>query len=142
MINFDRSGFQRDPKVDFPIERLEELAQTGLIGSVAARHFTVMGSTDPVALREAVAGIAQALHAALSAASRNDTPAAGGDGAVHARTPIRDAGRRRLSVQGDREGLGLLERTDGPVILEHFARDDASGAAVQAMNVHLVVDEG
>ena len=62
-INFDRSGFQRDANVVFPLERLDELAQAGLIGSVAARHFTVMGSTDPVAMQESVAFIAQALHA-------------------------------------------------------------------------------
>lgn len=62
-INFDRSGFQRDPNVVFPLERLDELAKAGLIGSVAARHFTVMGSTDPVAMQEAVAVMAQALHA-------------------------------------------------------------------------------
>jgi len=62
-INFDRSGFQRDPNVVFPLDRLNELAQSGLIGSVAARHFTVMGSTDPTAMQEAVSVIAQALHA-------------------------------------------------------------------------------
>ena len=61
-INFDRSGFQRDPNVVFPLERLDELAKAGLIGSVAARHFTVMGSTDPVAMQEAVAVMEASNH--------------------------------------------------------------------------------
>lgn len=46
-INFDRSGYQRDINTVYPIERLRELAAQGIIGSVAATHYTVMGSTDP-----------------------------------------------------------------------------------------------
>ena len=45
-INFDRSGYQRDINTVYPIERLRELTAQG-IGSVAATHYTVMGSTDP-----------------------------------------------------------------------------------------------
>lgn len=41
--NFDRTGFALDLNVVFPIDRLEELATEGTIGSVAPRH---------VALRE------------------------------------------------------------------------------------------
>ena len=46
-INFDRSGFQRDINTVYPIDRLQELAVEGVIGGVAATHYTVMGSTDP-----------------------------------------------------------------------------------------------
>jgi D-proline reductase (dithiol) PrdB len=46
-INFDRTGWQRDINVVYPIDRLRELAQAGAIGSVADVHFSVMGSTDP-----------------------------------------------------------------------------------------------
>jgi D-proline reductase (dithiol) PrdB len=46
-INFDRSGYQRDINTVYPIERLRELTAQGIIGSVAATHYTVMGSTDP-----------------------------------------------------------------------------------------------
>jgi D-proline reductase (dithiol) PrdB len=46
-INFDRSGYQRDINTVYPIERLGGLAAQGIIGSVAATHYTVMGSTDP-----------------------------------------------------------------------------------------------
>ena len=44
-INFDRAGFQRDINVVLPVDRLRELVAEGRIGSVAATHFTVMGST-------------------------------------------------------------------------------------------------
>jgi D-proline reductase (dithiol) PrdB len=47
-INFDRTGFQEDWNVVFPLERLQELAREGEIGSVAATHYSFMGATDPV----------------------------------------------------------------------------------------------
>ena len=46
-INYDRSAWQRDMNVVYPVERLKELAAAGIIGSVASRHYSVMGSTDP-----------------------------------------------------------------------------------------------
>jgi D-proline reductase (dithiol) PrdB len=62
-INFDRAGFQRDLNVVYPIDRLREFAAEGVIGSVAAVHYTVMGSTDPAAMVEAADAIAVALLA-------------------------------------------------------------------------------
>ena len=62
-INHDRSGFQRDLNVIFPIDRLRELAAEGVIGSVAATHYSVMGSTDPAAMVASADGIAATLHA-------------------------------------------------------------------------------
>jgi len=53
-INFDRAGWQRDINVVFPIDRLRDLAAGGEIGGVAETHYTVMGSTDPAAMEEAV----------------------------------------------------------------------------------------
>ena len=47
-INFDRNGFQEDWNVVFPLDRLNELASEGTIGSVAATHYSFMGATDPV----------------------------------------------------------------------------------------------
>lgn len=47
-INFDRTGFQEDWNVVFPLDRLNELAAEGTIGSVAAMHYSFMGATDPV----------------------------------------------------------------------------------------------
>jgi D-proline reductase (dithiol) PrdB len=62
-INFDRTGFQRDLNIVYPIHRLQELASEGLIGSVAEKHFTVMGSSDPMTMVETANQIAAALHA-------------------------------------------------------------------------------
>ena len=45
--NFDRSGFQQDINVVFPIDRLRELATDGVIGSVADFHYSFMGATEP-----------------------------------------------------------------------------------------------
>jgi D-proline reductase (dithiol) PrdB len=61
-INFDRSGWQRDINVVFPIDRLRDLAATGEIGGVADTHYTVMGSTDPAAMDDAVEQIAGQLR--------------------------------------------------------------------------------
>jgi D-proline reductase (dithiol) PrdB len=47
-INFDRTGFQEDWNVVFPLDRLRELAAEGVIGSVARTHYSFMGATDPV----------------------------------------------------------------------------------------------
>jgi D-proline reductase (dithiol) PrdB len=47
-INFDRTGFQEDWNVVFPLDRLNELAAEGMIGSVAPTHYSFMGATDPV----------------------------------------------------------------------------------------------
>jgi D-proline reductase (dithiol) PrdB len=47
-VNYDRTGFQEDWNVVFPIDRLRELAAAGAIGSVAATHYSFMGATDPI----------------------------------------------------------------------------------------------
>jgi D-proline reductase (dithiol) PrdB len=47
-INFDRTGFQEDWNVVFPLDRLRELAGVGTIGGVATTHYSFMGATDPV----------------------------------------------------------------------------------------------
>ena len=45
--NFDRAGYQQDMNVCFPIDRLNELAAEGVIGSVAKYHYSFMGATEP-----------------------------------------------------------------------------------------------
>lgn len=45
--NFDRTGFQFDVNVAFPIDRLREMADAGVIGSVADFHYSFMGATAP-----------------------------------------------------------------------------------------------
>ena len=44
--NFDRAGFAADLDVVFPIDRLEELATVGRIGSVAPRHLAFAGNQE------------------------------------------------------------------------------------------------
>ncbi|MDA1076224.1 MAG: glycine/sarcosine/betaine reductase selenoprotein B family protein [Proteobacteria bacterium] len=44
--NFDRSGFAEDINTVWPIDRLFELAQQGVIGSVAPRHLSFAGNQD------------------------------------------------------------------------------------------------
>ena len=43
-VNFDRTGFQQDVNVVFPIDRLRELAAAGAVGSLAGFHYSVMGA--------------------------------------------------------------------------------------------------
>lgn len=42
--NFDHTGIKLDLNVVYPIDRLEELAQRGIIGSVAPRHVSFAGN--------------------------------------------------------------------------------------------------
>jgi D-proline reductase (dithiol) PrdB len=46
-INFDRTGFQEDWNVVFPIDRLNELVAERMIGSVAETHYSFMGAAEP-----------------------------------------------------------------------------------------------
>ena len=59
--NFDRSGFQQDHNVVFPIERLRELQDEGAIGSVAAMHYSFMGATHPSKIEAAARNLAALL---------------------------------------------------------------------------------
>lgn len=59
--NFDRTGFQRDWNVVFPLDRLKELALEGIIGSAAACHYSFMGAADPAAMEPAARNLAALL---------------------------------------------------------------------------------
>ena len=43
-MNFDRSGFAADMNVLYPVDRLKELAEWGVIGSVANYHYAFLGA--------------------------------------------------------------------------------------------------
>lgn len=49
-VNFDRSGFQEDINVVFPIDRLRELQAEGVVGSVSDFHYSFMGAAPVRAL--------------------------------------------------------------------------------------------
>ncbi len=61
--NFDRIGFMKDADVAFPINRLNELAAEGVIGSVAEYHYSFMGATEPDKMAPSVTEIVAALKA-------------------------------------------------------------------------------
>ena len=45
--NYDRTGYLQDLNVVFPLDRLRELQEEGLIDSLADFHYSFMGATDP-----------------------------------------------------------------------------------------------
>ena len=59
--NFDRIGFQQDWNVVFPLDRLNEMKESGLIGSVADFHYSFMGGIDPVYLEQTARDVANLL---------------------------------------------------------------------------------
>jgi len=61
-VNFDRSGWIRDPDVVLPRRRLSELAAEGVIGAVADSHYSFMGATEAALLEPAAAKLAAELH--------------------------------------------------------------------------------
>ena len=46
-VNFDRSAYQQDVNVCFPLKHMRALMDAGEIGSVANWHYSFMGSTNP-----------------------------------------------------------------------------------------------
>ncbi|MCH8993658.1 MAG: selenoprotein B glycine/betaine/sarcosine/D-proline reductase [Chloroflexi bacterium] len=57
-VNFDRSGFQQDVNLVFPLDPLRALADAGEIASVAQWHYSFMGASDPVGFEESAAQLA------------------------------------------------------------------------------------
>ena len=45
-VNYDRTGFQEDINVVFPLDRLRELEADGTIGSVSDFHYSFMGASQ------------------------------------------------------------------------------------------------
>lgn len=46
-VHFDRTGFREDVNTVFPLDRLRELADDGVIASVADHHYSLMGAGWP-----------------------------------------------------------------------------------------------
>lgn len=47
-VEYDRTAWQQDLNTIIPLDRLEEMASDGEIGSVAEEHYTFMGAADPI----------------------------------------------------------------------------------------------
>ena len=62
-INFDRSAYQQDVNVCFPLEHLQALEESGEIGSVASWHYSFMGSTAPERMEAAAREVSELLQA-------------------------------------------------------------------------------
>jgi D-proline reductase (dithiol) PrdB len=62
-VNYDRTGFQEDINIAFPIDRLRELAAAGEIGSVADYQYSFMGATDPAQMQPAIESLIGPLKA-------------------------------------------------------------------------------
>lgn len=60
-VNFDRSGFQQDWNVVFPLDRARERVAKGRLGSVADFHYALMGAADPSLLEESAGELADLL---------------------------------------------------------------------------------
>ena len=57
-VEFDRSAWQQDLNVIIPLDRLEEMAESGEIGSVADGHYSFMGAADPVTMEKSARAVA------------------------------------------------------------------------------------
>ena len=57
--NFDRTGFQLDLNLVFPLDRLSELAKHGFINSLADYHYSFMGATDPQQMENAARNLSE-----------------------------------------------------------------------------------
>ena len=60
-VNFDRTGFQEDHNIAFPLDRLNELAKQGVVGPVAEFHYSFMGATQIRQLETKAKELAQLL---------------------------------------------------------------------------------
>jgi D-proline reductase (dithiol) PrdB len=60
--NFDRTGFQKDMNMVFPLDRLEELVDQGIIDSLPDYHYSFMGATEPQQLKMAARSLTAVMH--------------------------------------------------------------------------------
>ena len=60
-VNFDRSAYQQDVNVCFPLEHMRALVDSGEIGSVGEWHYSFMGSTVPFRMESAAKEVSQLL---------------------------------------------------------------------------------
>ena len=62
-VEYDRTAWQQDLNAIMPLDRLEEMASAGEIGSVAKEHYTFLGSSDPAEMKRYVADVADCMRA-------------------------------------------------------------------------------
>ena len=60
-VNYDRTGFQEDINVVFPLDRLRELQTDGTIRSISDFHYSFMGASQGHTLEVKARELAQLL---------------------------------------------------------------------------------
>ena len=58
-VEYDRTGWQQDLNTILPIDRLEEMAREGEIGSVSNEHYSFIGSSDPMKMERSAKEVAE-----------------------------------------------------------------------------------
>ena len=61
-VDYDRTAWQQDLNAIFPVDRLEEMAADGEIGSLAQEHYSFMGATDPGNMEESARETAERMR--------------------------------------------------------------------------------
>ena len=62
-VEYDRSAWQQDLNTIIPLDRLEEMAGDGEIGSVAEEHYAFMGAADPMDMEPSAREVAARMRA-------------------------------------------------------------------------------
>lgn len=62
-VEYDRTAWQQDLNAIIPLDRLEEMASDGEIGSVADDHYAFMGAADPRDMEKAAREVAGRMKA-------------------------------------------------------------------------------
>ena len=57
-VEYDRTAWQQDLNTILPIDRLEEMAEQGEIGSVSNEHYSFIGSSDPIKMERSAQEVA------------------------------------------------------------------------------------
>ena len=57
-VEYDRTAWQQDLNTILPIDRLEEMAEPGEIGSVSNEHYSFIGSSDPIKMERSAQEVA------------------------------------------------------------------------------------
>ncbi|MEM7536008.1 MAG: glycine/sarcosine/betaine reductase selenoprotein B family protein [Chloroflexota bacterium] len=61
-VEYDRTAWQQDVNVILPLDRLDEMAKEGEIGSVADEHYTFMGAADPLDMEKGAHEVAERMQ--------------------------------------------------------------------------------
>ena len=61
-VEYDRTAWQQDLNAIIPLDRLDEMARAGEIGSVAEEHYTFRGAADPIDMEKSARQSAQRMR--------------------------------------------------------------------------------